>query len=77
MVEYNSIQPVSNPTFMLETLGRKISNGVELRISDRLMAMTMASRQGRDYYGPGPAEMKVAKAELPENIKGVLASYAG
>lgn len=62
---------------MLHTLGRKISAGRELTLAEDLMARTAAARFLRGNYGPGPAEMQVSRLELPESVKGLLASYAG
>ena len=41
------------------------------------MARSASARYLRGNYGPGPAEMEVSRPELPESIKGLLASYAG
>ncbi len=62
---------------MLRTLGRKMSSGLELTLAEDLMARTAAARYQRGNYGPGPAEMQVSRLELPESVKGLLASFAG
>ena len=71
------ISPVSNGERMLHTLGTKFASGKELTMSERLIAMTAATHLKADYYGPGPADMRVSGMDLPENIKGMLISYAG
>ena len=68
---------VSTNENMLHTLGRKVSAGRELTLAEDLMARTAAARFLRGNYGPGPAEMQVSRLELPESVKGLLASYAG
>lgn len=59
----------------LTNLGMKLSAGAELRLPERLMAMTAAGSATREYYGPGPARMELSAPELPETVKGVLTSY--
>ena len=60
---------------VLTSLGRKIGAGQELTTTERLMAMTATAQSTADRYGPGPADMVVQQPELPETVKGVLASY--
>lgn len=75
MVTYQPIQPASATENVLHSLGRKIGQGSDLSLAERLMAMTATARATADSYGPGPADMQVQKPELPETVKGVLASY--
>ncbi len=75
MVTYQPPQPMGNPDIVLTTLGRKIGTGSELTMAENLMAMTATSAATANRYGPGPAEMVVQRPELPETVKGVLASY--
>ena len=74
-VVYTPAQPVDIKDNVLTILGTKLGHGHELTLSERLMAMTATSASVADRYGPGPADMQVAKPELPEMVKGVLASY--
>lgn len=60
---------------VLTNLSMKISAGSELRRPEQLAAMSAAGTATREYYGPGIDNMEVHQPELPENVKGVLASY--
>ncbi|MDO5484585.1 MAG: hypothetical protein Q4F27_06710 [Desulfovibrionaceae bacterium] len=62
---------------VLTALGRKMGAGQELTNTERLMAMTATAQTTADRYGPGPSDMVVQPPELPETVKGVLASYVG
>lgn len=75
METFQPYQPVSRTENVLTQLGRKIGSGMELTMPERLMAMTAAAQVTSNNYGPGPAEMVVQKPELPETVKGILASY--
>lgn len=77
MVTYQPLEPASATENILSAIGRKVGNGSDLTLSERLMAMTATARVTKDYYGPGPAEMVVQAPELPETVKGVLANYVG
>lgn len=77
MTTFQPYQPSSTTENVLNQLGRKISVGSELTMAERLMAMTAAARVTTNNYGPGPAEMVLQKPELPETVKGILASYVG
>lgn len=75
MVKYEPLQPVSATERVLDVLGRKVGSGMELSMAENLMAMTAYAQTTSNRYGPGPADMVVQKPELPETVKGVLASY--
>lgn len=75
MVVYEPPKPMSNPETVLQSLGRKMGTGSELTLAENLMAMTATAASTANRYGPGPADMVVQKPELPETVKGVLASY--
>lgn len=77
METFTPYQPVSRTEMVLHSLGRKIGSGAELTMPERLMAMTAAAQVTVNNYGPGPADMVVQKPQLPETVKGILASYIG
>lgn len=77
MVQYQAPQPMGVTERTLDMLGTKIGRGAELTMSESLMAMTAYAQTTSDRYGPGPADMVVQKPELPEVVKGVLASHIG
>lgn len=62
---------------VLHTLGRKMGSGIELTMAERLMAMTATAQVTANNYGPGPENMVLQKPQLPETVKGILASYIG
>lgn len=68
-------EPVNRTENVLTQLGRKIGSGMELTMAERLMAMTATAQATANRYGPGPEDMVVQKPQLPETVKGVLASY--
>lgn len=76
-MEYNTIKPVNITENVLTMLGRKVSSGRDLTMSERLMAMTATAQSTADRYGPGPADMVLQPPVLPETVKGVLANYTG
>ena len=76
-MEYNTIKPVNITENVLTMLGRKVSSGRDLTMSERLMAMTATAQSTADRYGPGPADMVLQTPDLPETVKGVLANYTG
>lgn len=76
-MEYNTIKPVNITENVLTMLGRKVSSGRDLTMSERLMAMTATAQSIADRYGPGPADMVLQPPDLPETVKGVLANYTG
>ena len=76
-MEYNTLKPVNITENVLTMLGRKVSSGRDLTMSERLMAMTATAQSTADRYGPGPADMVLQPPDLPETVKGVLANYTG
>ena len=76
-MEDNTIKPVNITENVLTMLGRKVSSGRDLTMSERLMAMTATAQSTADRYGPGPADMVLQPPDLPETVKGVLANYTG
>ena len=76
-MEHNNVKPVDITENVLNMLGRKMSSGRDLTMSERLMAMTATAQTTSNRYGPGPADMVVQQPELPETVKGVLANFTG
>ncbi|MDR2055923.1 MAG: hypothetical protein LBQ10_08675 [Desulfovibrio sp.] len=71
------IEPVSGTNIVLGMLGRKLAGGQELTMAETLMAFTEMAKTRMDYYGPSPANMRVKPSPLPEDVRGMLANYAG
>lgn len=76
MVEYQPLHPAEPYENILSALSRKISNGSELTIPERLMASSATAQVIHADYGPTPAQMELARPDLPETVKGVLAQYS-
>ena len=67
-MEYNTIKPVNITENVLTMLGRKVSSGRDLTMSERLMAMTATAQSTADRYGPGPADMVLQPRDLPVTV---------
>ena len=76
-MEFTVVSPVKSSENVLRILANKMASGRELTMAENLMAMTASGQILGNNYGPGPAEMEVSTPQLPENIKGLLANYAG
>lgn len=76
MVEYSLGDAVSGRDLALSEIARDFAAGRELGAVQRLMAMSGCAQATRDYYGPAAADMRITPPELPENVKGMLASRA-
>lgn len=77
METFKPSQPVNRTEMVLNQLGRKIRTGAELTMAERLMSMTATAQVTANNYGPGPEDMVLQKPQLPETVKGILASYVG
>ena len=76
-MEFSRVSPLSISENVLSMLGNKIAAGQELTMAERLMALSASGAVISSKYGPGPTEMVVKTPQLPENVKGMLANYAG
>ena len=76
-MQYNTVSPLNISENILGILGNKVAAGRTLTMAERMMALSAAGAITASAYGPGPAEMVVKTPELPENVKGMLANYAG
>lgn len=52
-MEHNNVKPVDITENVLTMLGRKMSSGRDLTMSERLMAMTATAQTTSNRYGPG------------------------
>jgi hypothetical protein len=80
MVSYNDIvsaHGLSSVDVVLDMLGQKMGSGQQLTNSEMMMAMSQVAKQRFDSFGPSPANMQLKRVELPEDVKGVIASYTG
>ena len=76
-MEFSRVSPLAISENILSMLGNKVAAGQELTMAQRLMALSAAGEIISSAYGPGPTEMTVKAPQLPENVKGMLANYAG
>ncbi len=76
-MKFSTVSPLSLSENVLTILGNKLAAGQELTMTERLMALSAAGAIVASKYGPGPAEMVLTPPQLPEDIRGLLANYAG
>ena len=76
-MKFNTVSPLNISEDVLGILGNKIASGRELTMAERMMALSASGAIVASAYGPGPTELVVKTPELPENVKGMLANYAG
>ena len=76
-MKFKTVSPLSISENVLGILGNKIASGRELTMVERMMALSASGAIAASAYGPGPTEMVIKAPELPENVKGMLANYAG
>lgn len=69
------VEPLSSSELVMRDLGRRYSQGVTLSLAEQNMAMMASAALLADRYGPSPATMKLKGMDLPETVKGALASY--
>ena len=72
-----TVQTISGNDVILRSLGQKMNRGEELNSPERIMAISAATAEQGNQYGPGPDTFQVKPIDLPESTKGVLADYAG
>jgi len=72
------ISPTSatGPAITMSVLADKASQGFRLTHPEQLIVMTNAAQIFSSSFGPMPADMRIRAVQLPENVKGVLASFA-
>ena len=76
-MKFSTVSPLSLSENVLTILGNKLAAGQELTMTERLMALSASGAIIANKYGPGPAEMVLAPPQLPEDVRGLLANYAG
>ncbi|MDR1855547.1 MAG: hypothetical protein LBR22_00065 [Desulfovibrio sp.] len=77
MSEGLNIKVISNPDIVMSALATKLDTGQDLTLAETLMASTMTAKIATEKMGPTPADMVLKKPDLPETVKGALASYRG
>ncbi len=71
-----NIQPIDGLDMQLSNLARLyvLSDG-KLGTAHRLMAVSAAAAATAEVYGPTVRSFQVSAPDLPETVKGVIASY--
>jgi hypothetical protein len=54
----------------------KAQRGSRLTLTEQNIVMSNAAQIYSSSFGPMPADMRLSPAPLPENVKGVLASFS-
>ncbi|MEG2172440.1 MAG: hypothetical protein RRY29_04185 [Desulfovibrionaceae bacterium] len=76
-MESNIISPPDPYETVLGDIGRRRAAGVKLSMVEENMAMVATGVVSTKQYGPSIREAEPLNIDtLPENVKGVLASYA-
>jgi len=60
----------------MSILADKVGRGIHLTDAEQNIVMTNASDIYSSSFGPKPAEMRMTPMQLPENVKGILASFS-
>ena len=66
----------SGAAITMAGLADKVQRGVRLTASDQSVIMSNAAQIHASSFGPMPADMRLTPVQLPEHIKGILASFA-
>jgi len=72
------ITPMSatGPAIVMSVLADKASQGFRLTSTEDLIVMYDAAQIFASSMGPLPADMRIRPVQLPENVKGILASFS-
>jgi len=60
----------------MNSLADKTSRGMRLTNAEQNIVMSNASSIASSAFGPKPSEMHLTPMQLPENVKGILASFS-
>ena len=69
----------SSPTgaaITMSILADKAGRGAMLTNAEQNIVMTNAAQIFSSSFGPMPSEMHLTPMQLPENVKGILASFS-
>jgi len=69
----------SSPTgaaIVMDTIADKAQRGGRLTDTEKSIAMSNAAQIYSSSFGPMPADMRLPPTPLPENVKGVLATFS-
>ena len=66
----------SGASITMSSLADKMSRGIRLTNAEQNIAMSNASQIYSSMFGPMPSDMRLIPMQLPENVKGILASFS-
>ena len=72
------ISPTSSTgaSITMDVLADKMQRGIRLTDAEQNIVMTNAAQIYSRSFGPMPADMRLMPMQLPENVKGILASFS-
>ena len=72
------ITPMSSTgaAITMSSLADKMSRGIRLTNAEQNIVMSNAAQIFSSSFGPMPADMRLTPMQLPENVKGILASFS-
>jgi len=72
------ITPMSatGPSITMSVLADKAARGMRLTEPENIIVMSNAAQIFSSSFGPMPADMRLRPVQLPENVKGILASFS-
>ena len=68
--------PIAGSAVTMAILADKVSRGGRLTDTELNIVMTNTAEIYASSFGPKPAEMRLSPVQLPENVKGVLATFS-
>ena len=60
----------------MSILADKVDRGMPLTMAEQHIVLTSSAQIFASSFGPTPADMVLNPVPLPENVKGVLASFS-
>lgn len=69
-------RPMNGYEMIMRDLGSRYRRAGGLSMVEENMAIIAVAALSAKDFGPTPATMKLSRPDLPENVKGALASYA-
>jgi len=66
----------SGASITMSSLADKMSRGIRLTNAEQNIVMSNAAQIFSSSFGPMPADMRLTPMQLPENVKGILASFS-
>ena len=66
----------SGAAITMAVIADKAQRGARLTDTEESIVMTNAAQIYSNSFGPMPADMRLLPMQLPENVKGILASFS-